>query len=663
MRMRRSVRIKDHWGEQRLFFGRTLFASIAFAVLLLAVGVRLFWLQVVRHDYYANLSQGNRVRVEPLPPDRGLIYDRHGTVIAENTPAFQLELTPELVANVPDTLRRLAAAGLVENEQVPIFERLIRSGNKFEAVPLRLSLSDTDIATFAVRQHEFPGVEIQTRLARWYPFAASAVHALGYVAAISEDDVRHIDRDDYAGSSVIGKLGVEGSYERELHGTAGFQQVIVNAQGRRVDRLGTAPVRLEHKPSRAGSDLFLGVDIRLQRVAEEALAGRRGAVIAIEPDTGDVLALASLPTFDPNKFTRGISTREYASLRDDLDRPLFNRALRGTYPPGSTVKPLMALAGLEYSAIDPKATRWCRGYYTLPGSSHHYRDWKKEGHGSVDMRKAIAQSCDVYFYGLAELLGIERVHDALSGLGFGRPTGIDIGGEQEGLMPSPEWKRHRWKQAWYPGDTIIVGIGQGYLLATPLQLAHAAAIIAGRGRNVRPRLVTAVRDSTTGLVRRLEPVLDTPVELNDSHSWDVVIEGMVAVTEPGGTAVVAAHGASYKIAGKTGTAQVFAIGQNEKYVEKNVSERLRDHALFIAFAPADAPRIAVAVLVENGGHGSSAAAPVARRIFDAYLLGKYDPAPEAVLPAPSAEPAPDAAPAAPAPAEPARPAPATASAR
>ena len=641
--MRRSVRIKDHWGEQRRFFGRTLFASIAITVLLLAVGVRLFWLQVVRHDYYANLSQGNRVRVEPLPPDRGLIYDRNGTVIAENTPAFQLELTPELVTDVPDTLRRLAATGLIENEQVPALERLIRSGNKFESVPLRLSLSDTDIATFAVRQHEFPGVEIQTRLARWYPYATSAVHALGYVAAISEEDVRHIDRDDYAGSSVIGKLGIEGSYERELHGSAGFQQVIVNAQGRRVERLGTAPVRLDRKPSRAGNDLFLGLDIRLQRVAEEALAGRRGAVIAIDPESGDVLAFASMPTFDPNKFTRGISSREYAALRDDLDRPLFNRALRGTYPPGSTVKPLMALAGLEYAAIDPKATRWCHGYYTLAGSSRHYRDWKKEGHGAVDMRKAIAQSCDVYFYGLAELLGIERVHDALSGLGFGKPSGIDIGGEQEGLMPSPEWKRRRWKQAWYPGDTIIVGIGQGYLLATPLQLAHAAAIVAGRGRNFRPRLVTAVRDSTTGLVRKLAPVTDAPVELKDPHSWDVVIEGMVAVTEAGGTAVVAAHGASYKIAGKTGTAQVFAIGQNEKYVEKNVSERLRDHALFIAFAPADAPRLAVAVLIENGGHGSSAAAPVARRIFDAYLLDKYD-----TTPAAAAEPTPPTPPGAPA---------------
>jgi penicillin-binding protein 2 len=622
--MPRSVRIKDHWGEQRLFIGRTLFAAIAVAMLLAVVVGRLFWLQVVRHEYFADLSQGNRVRTEPLPPDRGLIYDRHGTVIAENTPAYQLELTPEQVTDVGGTLKRLAAVGLLDAEQVPALERLIRAGRKFQAVPLRLSLSDEDIATFAVRQHEFPGVEIQTRLARWYPLGTSAVHALGYVAAISEEDLKHIDRDEYAGSALIGKVGLEGSYEHELHGSAGSRQVLVNAQGRHVDRLGTVPVRLETRQPRAGNDLFLGLDLRVQRVAEEALAGRRGAVIAIEPATGNVVALASVPTFDPNKFTRGISNTAYAALRDDLDRPLFNRALNGSYPPGSTVKPLMALAGLEYGVISAEATRWCRGYFTLPGSRRPYHDWKKEGHGTVDMRKAIQVSCDVYFYGLAELLGIDRVHDAMTGLGFGKVTGIDVAGERPGLMPSPEWKRQTYKQAWFPGDTVIIGIGQGYMLATPLQLAHAAAVVAARGRSFRPRLVTAVRDAATGAIRTLPPQAEPPVELKDPKEWDVIIEGMERVTEAGGTAVVAAHGAPYKIAGKTGTAQVFSLGLNEKYDAKTVSERLRDHALFIAFAPAEAPQLAVAVLVENGGHGSSAAAPVARRVFDAYLLGKFD---------------------------------------
>ena len=630
--MKRTVRIKDHWGEQRLFVGRTIFFGIAAAVLLLVVLGRLFVLQVLRHEYYADLSQGNRVRREALPPDRGLIYDRDGKVMAENTPAYQLELIPEQVTDVRGTLRRLAAIGLLEPEQVAPLERLIRTGRKFEAVPLRLSLSDEAIATFAVRQYEFPGVEIQTRLARWYPYGTAGVHALGYVAAISEDDLRHIDPEQYAGSLLIGKVGLESAYEQELHGTAGYRQVLVNAQGRRVERMGSAAVKLDTQKPRAGNDLFLGLDMRVQRVAEEALAGRRGAVVAIEPDTGNVVALVSVPTFDPNKFTRGISGREFVTLRDDLDRPLFNRALRGTYPPGSTVKPMMALAGLEYAVIDPNAPRYCHGYFTLPGSSRHYRDWKKEGHGAVDMRKAIATSCDVYFYGLAELLGIERIHEAMTALGFGRATGLDIGGERPGLMPSAAWKMQTFKQAWYPGETVIVGIGQGYLLATPMQLAHAAAIIAAHGRNVRPRLVTGVRDAATGRLRQLAPVIDAPVELKDPANWDVVIEGMERVTEAGGTAVVATRGAPYRIAAKTGTAQVFSLGQNEKYVEKNVSERLRDHALFIAFAPADAPRLAIAVLIENGGHGSSAAAPVARRVFDAYLLGKYD-APPVAAPA------------------------------
>jgi penicillin-binding protein 2 len=641
--MRRGVRIKDHWGEQRLYFGRTMFAAVATALLLAIVMGRLFMLQVLHHDYYTDLSQGNRVRLEPLPPDRGLIYDAHGTVIAENTPAYQLELTPEQVPDVPDALQRLALLGLIDAEQVPALTRLARTGRRFEALPLRLSLSDADMATFSVHQHEFQGVEIQTRLARWYPFGAEGVHALGYVAAVSEDDLKHIDRDQYAGSALIGKIGLESTYEAQLHGTAGHRQVLVNAQGRRVDRLGTVPVHLDTLPPRAGNDLFLGLDMRVQHVAEQALAGKRGALVAIRPDTGDIVALASVPTYDPNKFTRGISSHEYGQLRDDIDRPLFNRALRGTYPPGSTIKPMMALAGLEFGAIDPNAVRICHGYYTLPGSTHHYRDWKKAGHGAVDMRHAIATSCDVYFYGLAEALGIGKLHEALTALGFGVPTGVDVGGERPGLMPSEEWKMQTYKQQWYPGDTVIVGIGQGYLLVTPIQLAHAAAVIAARGKAFRPRLVTAVRDAGTGAVKRLAPVAEPPLDLKDPHMWDVIIEGMVMVTEAGGTAVVATRGAPYKIAAKTGTAQVFSLGQDEKYIAKNVAERLRDHALFIAFAPADAPKLAIAVLVENGGHGGDVAAPIARKVFDAYLLGKYEPDAPAPPPPPT-RPAADAAP-------------------
>jgi penicillin-binding protein 2 len=632
--MARAVRIKDHWGEQRLFVGRTIVAAIVIAVLIFALLSRLFWLQVVRHDYYADLSQGNRVRVEPLPPDRGLILDRNGSVLAENTPAYQLELTPEQVEDVPGTLGRLADIGLLQRDDLPQLQRLVKSGRKFESVPLRLQLTDQDIATFAVRQFEFPGVEIRTRLARWYPFGPTAVHAIGYVGAISESDLARIDRDDYAGSSQIGKIGIEYAYENELHGETGRRQILVNAQGRRVERVGGEIVQLETRPPHAGNDLLLGLDVKVQQVAEQALEGWRGAIVAIDPNNGNVIALASTPTFDGNKFTRGISSKDYALLRDDLDKPLLNRALRGAYPPGSTIKPMYALAALENGVKDPQDTVFCRGVFFLPGSSHRFRDWKREGHGTVDMRRAVATSCDVYFYRLAEIMGIQRMHDSMTGMGFGKPTGIDIGGERPGLMPSPEWKRRTMKQAWFPGETVIVGIGQGYMLATPIQLAHATAIIAARGRNFRPRLVTGVRDSRTGAVRELEPVPEKPVVLKDENNWNIVVDGMEAVTEAGGTAVVATRGAPYKIAGKTGTAQVFTIGQNERYNENEVAERLRDHALFVAFAPSDAPKIAIAVMVENGGHGSSVAAPMARRVFDAYLLGKYDAPPKPARPAP-----------------------------
>jgi penicillin-binding protein 2 len=627
-----STRIKDHYGEQRLYAGRIIFMGIAAVALLLIIIARLFFLQVIKHAYFADLSQGNRVRLEPLPPDRGLIYDRQGTVIAENTPAYQLELIPEQVANVPDTLARLADLHLIDHETVPGLTRLIKTGRRFQAVPLRLSLSENDIAVFSVRQHTFPGVEIRTRLARWYPFASEAEHALGYVATISEEDLKHIDRDQYSGSALIGKIGLENTYEQALHGLSGYRQVLVNAQGRRVDKLGGAAVRLETRKPTAGSDLFLGIDMRLQHIAEVGLAGRRGAVVAIDPTTGDVLTLASVPSYDPNKFTRGISSLDYAALRDDSDRPLFNRALRGTYPPGSTVKPMMALAGLQYGIIDPNAVRNCTGGFSLPGSSHVYHDWKPSGHGPVDMKRAIATSCDVYFYELAAVLGIERVHDAMVGLGFGRLSGIDVGGEKPGIMPSSAWKMATYKQQWYPGETVIVGIGQGYLTATPLQLAHAAAIVAARGHNWRPRLVTAVRDATSQEIRKLPPLEEPQVTLRDASLWDTVIEGMEMVARPGGTASSSFGGAPYRVAAKTGTAQVFSLSQGQKYNAATTAERLRDHALFIAFAPADAPKIAIAVLVENGGHGGAAAAPIARRIFDAYLLGKYEAVPKPIAP-------------------------------
>ncbi|TAK52075.1 MAG: penicillin-binding protein 2 [Gammaproteobacteria bacterium] len=625
----RRVRVKDDALEQRIFLRRALIAGIAAAVLLLLLAGRAWWLQVLRHEHFSELSQENRARVEPLPANRGLLRDRAGRVIADNSPAYQLELVREQAGDLQATLARLEEFRLLDGDEIERIRQLLRSRRAFEAVPIRMQLSEDEIARYAVHRHELPGVALETRMARRYPHGPIGAHALGYVGAIGEEDLPRVDQARYFGNGVIGKLGVERSWENELLGQGGFREVLVNAAGRRVEARDGDALPLRGRAPVSGNDLVLTLDIELQRIAEEALAGRRGAVVAIEPDTGDVVVLASLPSFDPNGFARGLSRREYLELTGNPDLPLFNRALRGTYPPGSTVKPLMALAGLEYGVITPEESVWCPGRYSLPNSRHQFRDWRREGHGHVDMHSAVMQSCDVYFYRLAHTLGIQRVHDAMRRMGFGEPTGIDIGGERSGIMPSPEWKKKTFsqpeQQTWFPGETVIVGIGQGYWTATPLQLAHATALLALRGRHFRPRLVRAVVDPATGTTRDIPPQPLPQVQLQDPRHWEVIVDAMVAVTTgPRGTAVRAARGAAYTIAGKTGTAQVFSVAQSERYDESQVAERLRDHALFVAFAPAEAPRLAVAVVVENGGHGSSVAAPVARAIFDAWLAPKVD---------------------------------------
>jgi len=623
----RRVRIKDHWAEQRIFTLRGIVAGALVGVLLLTVASRLFYLTVLRHEYYAELSQGNRVRTDPIPPSRGLILDRHGVVMAENLPAFQLELVRELVGGTPEinaTLAHLVAIGLLEADDIGSIRRTILSHHVYESVPIKLQLDDQDMARFAVHRHEFTGVDIRARLSRHYPFGPMAVHALGYVAAISEQDLKRIDVDSYAGTTLIGKLGVEGAYENQLHGTRGYREVLVNAAGRPVERQGAYTPKLATRQPVAGADLILSVDMRVQRAAEDALAGKRGAAIAIDPHNGDVIALASTPGFDPNAFARGLTTKQYDVLQNDIDKPLINRALRGAYPPGSTVKPFFALAALKYGVMTPDQTIFCPGHFSLPGSSHQFRDWKPKGHGTVSMRHAIQQSCDVYFYTVANRLGIDRMHDFMATFGFGELTGIDIPGEKPGLMPSTEWKRHAYKRAaeqmWFPGETISVGIGQGYMLATPIQLAHAVSGIASRGQIFKPRLVTGVRPAGSTAVTPRDVQPEPSLTAVTVDQWSVVVEGLELATGPGGTAAAATAGTPYKIAGKTGSAQVFTIGQNEKYNEKQVSERMLDHALFISFAPAEDPKLAVAVFVENGKHGGSTAAPIARKIFDAYLL-------------------------------------------
>jgi penicillin-binding protein 2 len=620
-----SVRglIKDSWRERRLFEQRTIVVVILIGLLSSLLLGRLLWLQVLRYDHYTQLSQGNRVRVEPLPAARGIIYDRRGEVLADNQPTYQLELIPEEVPDVETTLAGLVRIGLIEAAAIEDLKKLIRSRRSFESIPVRLRLDDQEIARFAVNRFRFPGVDIQTRLARNYPLGEIGVHALGYVGAISEADLKNIAREAYAGTSTIGKLGIESAYEQDLRGENGRREQLVNARGRPIENLQALERELIFRPSRRGQDLFLTLDLNVQNTAEKAMANRRGALIALDPNNGDVLALVSHPGFDPNLFARGLSNEEFSALNTDPDRPLFNRALRGTYPPGSTIKPLVALAGLQYGVITPEDVHYCVGYFTLPGSSRRFRDWQRRGHGPVNMRAAISRSCDPYFYSLADRLGVDRLHNFLGQFGLEAPSGIDIGGEKSGILPSREWKRSAFRnpqeQVWFPGETVIFGIGQGYMTSTPLQVAQMTATLAMRGAAWRPRLVAALRDPQTGERQELAPEAMPVVTLKDNNFWKIAIDGMRAVME-GGTASAAARGARYSIAGKSGTAQVVAIAQGEQYDADALDERLRDHAWFVAFAPIEAPRIVVAVLIENGGGGSGVAAPVARQVMDAYLL-------------------------------------------
>jgi penicillin-binding protein 2 len=609
-------RFKDHWREQQMFAGRTLAAAIIIVLLASLVVYRLVDLQVVNYEHFSRLSQGNRVRLEPVPPVRGLLFDRHGQVLAENRPVYQLELIPEQVRDIEGTLATLVELDILRADELPRIRAQIRSQRRFEPAVLRHRLTNEEAARFAVKRQNFPGVDIQARLARQYPLADIASHAIGYVGAISENDLQRLDTANYAGTAQTGKLGAEHAWEHLLHGSTGYRQLLVNAQGRTLQEL-------ERSDAAPGLSVYLTIDLGLQAAAETALQGRRGAVVALDPRDGQVLALASVPGYDPNLFSMGLSSAQYRALQEDIDQPLFNRALRGQYPPGSTIKPLLALAGLHYNVVGPNDTIFCPGWFSLPGHSHRYRDWRKSGHGVIDLRDSVAQSCDVYYYRLAVTLGIERMHEFLGLFGLGQPTGIDIPGEQAGILPSREWKRSAFSrpadQAWFPGETVITGIGQGYMLMTPLQLAQAAAILGNRGRGFQPTLLAAVEDPITGERQVFAPRPLPPLQLSPGQ-LELTVASMVAVVHgPRGTARASGAGARWTIAGKTGTSQVIGIAQGEDYDERAVDERHRPHALFIAFAPAEAPRIAVGVLVENGASGSGAAAPIARQVIDAWL--------------------------------------------
>jgi penicillin-binding protein 2 len=626
-------RIKNYFAENRLFTIRSIVAGVFAAALLLAVAGRLFYLQVVKFDYYSSLSQGNSIRTEPIPPSRGLILDRHGVVLADNLPAFNIELVREQVGDtkaLDATLAQLVSIGLLRSEEVGNIRRTVLLHKVYESVPVKLLLNEEEMARFAVHRYQFAGVDIRPRLARHYPLREMGVHAIGYVSAINEQDLKTIDSAEYAGTSLIGKLGVEGAYEAQLHGKPGFREIEVNAAGRPVEKQSGYASKLNTRPPVAGEDLILGMDVRVQKVAEEALVGKRGSVVALDPKTGDIIALASTPGFDPNDFVRGLSVAQYSALSNSIDVPLLNRALRGAYPPGSTVKPLYALAAEKYGLLTPQQMVYCPGYFMLPGSSNKYRD--DEVHHDVDMRTAISRSCDVYFYRLAERMGIDRMHEFMSAFGYGELTGIDIPGEKPGLYASPEWKRKVFKrkadQVWFPGETVSMGIGQGPITVTPLQQAHFAAEISTRGQVVAsPRLVAATRAPGSVTVVPRDPTFLKPVQIATDEQWSVVLEGMEAAVTTG-TAHVAGAGAKYKWGGKTGTAQVVTVKQTESTKHKDADERKREHAWFIAFAPADDPKIAISVLVENAGFGATNAAPIARKVIDSYLLPDDSPTPK-----------------------------------
>ena len=610
-----EMRFTDPSRERRLVTDR-VFVAGGVVVLAMALLIAQLWrLQVAEHAHFATLSEDNRVRLEPLPPTRGLIYDHNGILLADNYPTHSLEIVVEKVEDLDRTLAGLAEIITIDDADRRRFERLRRQRRRYEGVPIRTDLSDDEIARFAVDAHRFPGVAVAAELVRYYPLGQHTAHVLGYVGRINETELTRIDRSDYAGTHFIGKNGLERRYEALLHGEVGYRQVEVNARGRALRVL-------SRQPPLPGRDVHLFLDILLQQEAAAALGDRRGAVVALDPRSGGVLALVSRPSFDPNPFVQGIAQSDYDALIRSPDKPLFNRAVRGQYPPGSTVKPFVGLGALDMGVVTFNETKWCPGHYSLPGHSHRFRDWKRGGHGRVAMEKAIVESCDVYFYDLAHELGVDRLHAALAEFGFGAPTGIDLTEELGGLLPSRQWKRATRGEAWFPGETLIFGIGQGYFLATPLQLAAATAAMGSQGRWIAPRLARAV-EVVDGEGRAEIAAEERIIEVGRARDWARVVAAMTEVVEgPRGTARRIRNEA-YRIAGKTGTSQVFSLGQTRRYRAEELEERLRDHALFVAFAPAEAPRIAVAVIVENGGSGGAVAAPVAAQVIDAYL-GRLD---------------------------------------
>ena len=596
------------------FRARVLVAGVLVLACFGLLVARFVWLQVFKHEDYLAQAESNRIAVLPIVPNRGLIKDRNGVVIAKNYSAYTLEITPSKVDDLDATIEELGKLVEIQPRDKRRFKKLREETRRFDSIPIRTRLSDEEVARFSAQRWRFPGVELRARLFRHYPLGETGAHMIGYIGRISQRDQERIDKmedpSDYNGTQYIGKVGVEQSYEAELHGTTGFEEVETTAGGRAVRRL-------SNSPATPGNNLVLSIDIKLQEIVERAFGDRRGALIAIEPKTGDVLAFVSKPGFDPNLFVEGIDPKNWDELNNDPDKPLLNRALRGTYPIGSTYKPFLALGALESGKRRADTVIQDNGVFLF--GNHRFRDSAKVPNGPVNMYRSIVVSSDVYYYSLANEMGVNLIHDTMKPWGFGQITGIDVEGEQRGILPSTEWKEKRFKQKWFPGETISIGIGQGYNAFTLLQLAHATANLANGGVVMKPHIVKAIEDPSTGERRLTVPAESYRIPVKPEH-LSLVTEAMVGVNTSGTGRVVFA-GAPYRVAGKTGTAQVVGIKQNEKYVEARMKERHRDHSLYIAFAPADDPKIALAVIVENGGFGARAAAPIARQAIDYWLLG------------------------------------------
>lgn len=617
--------IKDHAHEKSLFMSRIIISSLVGLFLIFVIIIRLVQLQIVEYDFFNQKAQGNRINLKATLPPRGSIFDRNGKILAENITAFQLEIIPEQVEDLDHSLERLLSLKLIDQSQIKAIKQRIKNSQKFKSIRLRSNLSDQEIAIFAANRATFSGIELQPRLVRNYPQREFASHVVGYVGSISKQDQSRLNRSLYDPNEKTGKTGTELFNEVILHGEPGFYQFIANSRGRQIP-INPTEIKsniLQNKPATAGSNIFLSIDLDLQILATQLLDNRRGSVVAIDPNNGEVLALVSSPSFNPNIFNNNLTSDTYDELQKNTDQPLFNRAVLGTYSPGSTIKPILGLAALQLGVVNLTHRHLCKGHYSLPGNTHRYRDWLSTGHGSVNLHNAISQSCDVFFYEISGQIGIDRMHNYLDQFGLGQKTNIELTGERVGLIPSTLWKKTMFSKnedkTWFPGETVIASIGQGYMLATPLQLANATAALATRGKRFKPKLVSAIEDPLSKTKVKSEPLQLNDIKVDSVTYWEEIISAMHNVMQGSGTAKNVGSGAPYKMAGKSGTVQVVSVGQEEEYDQENLDERFQDHALFVAFAPLHNPQIAVAVIVENGNSGSRVAAPIAKRIMDQYL--------------------------------------------